>query len=187
MYCTHKHFDHTGGVEPFLTRNPSAILLGSEQVTEAFNKFDDRVKTVRDGETFEFSSNSLSFTRLEHGVFKGIYNLAVEIRIGDFIFAHCGDAVSFEGFPSSTVDVLGGGFVFDMMERDRISNAQHHVSNADANIRQARLLLGSVQVPTARIEMPSLVLDVFLDGLFGINPSADIPATGSTARRACVV
>lgn len=68
---------------------------------------------------------------------------------------------------ASTADMLGEGYIFDMMERDRISDAQHHVSNADANIRQARLLLGSVQAPTARIEMPSLVLDVFLDGLFG--------------------
>ncbi|MFQ5977974.1 MAG: hypothetical protein ACE5OZ_07595 [Candidatus Heimdallarchaeota archaeon] len=68
---------------------------------------------------------------------------------------------------ASTANMLGEVSVFDMMERDRISNAQHHISSADANIRQARLQLDSVQVPTARIEMPPLVLDKFLDGLFG--------------------
>lgn len=106
VYCTHKHFDHTGGVKPFLTRNPNAILLGNEQVTETFSQFGNRVKMVRDGETFEFKSNTFSFTKLDHGTFKSVYNLAVEIRVGDFSFAHCGDAVSFEGFPSSLVDVL---------------------------------------------------------------------------------
>ncbi|MHA1963268.1 MAG: MBL fold metallo-hydrolase [Candidatus Thorarchaeota archaeon] len=106
VYSTHKHFDHTGGVETFLTRNPDAILVGNEQVTGKFSQFGDRVKTVRDKELFEFKSHSLYFTRLKHGIWKGIINLAVEIHIGDFTFAHCGDAVSFEGFPSSGVDVL---------------------------------------------------------------------------------
>ncbi|MHA2233407.1 MAG: hypothetical protein ACXAB4_13065, partial [Candidatus Hodarchaeales archaeon] len=67
----------------------------------------------------------------------------------------------------STTNMLGEVSVFDMMERDHISNAQHHVSSADANIRQAKLRLDSVRVPNARIEMPPLVLDKFLDGLFG--------------------
>ncbi len=114
VYSTHKHFDHTGGVKTFLTRNPEAILIGNEQVAEKFPQFGDRVKTVREGESFECKSNSFSFTRLKHGIWKGMYNLAVEIHIGDFTFAHCGDAVSFDGFPSSAVDVLaipiGGAF-----------------------------------------------------------------------------
>lgn len=114
VYCTHNHFDHTGGVETFLTKNQEAVLIGNEQVTSSYSQFGDRVKTVKEGESFEFKSHSFLFSRLRHGVFKSVYNLAVEIRIGDFAFAHCGDAVSFEGFPSTTVDVLaipiGGAF-----------------------------------------------------------------------------
>ncbi|MFX0116465.1 MAG: hypothetical protein ACFFB3_18085, partial [Candidatus Hodarchaeota archaeon] len=62
---------------------------------------------------------------------------------------------------------IGGEKVLDMMERSRISNAQHHVSNAEANIRQARLRLSSINVPEAPIEMPSLMLDRFFNSLFG--------------------
>jgi L-ascorbate metabolism protein UlaG (beta-lactamase superfamily) len=106
VYCTHKHLDHVGGVKSFLTLNTDAILVGNEQVISSFTDFGDRTKTVHDGEVFEFKSNTFTFTKLKHGVFRGIYNLAVEVRIGEFVFAHCGDAVSFEGFPSSIVDVL---------------------------------------------------------------------------------
>ncbi len=31
MYCTHKHFDHIGGANVFMERNPSAILVCNEQ------------------------------------------------------------------------------------------------------------------------------------------------------------
>ncbi|MHA2158740.1 MAG: MBL fold metallo-hydrolase, partial [Candidatus Thorarchaeota archaeon] len=114
VYCTHKHFDHTGGVATFLRNNEDAILVGNEQITSTFSQFGERVKTVNDGETFEFRSIKLSFTKLRHGLFKSVNNLAVEIQIGDFAFAHCGDAVSFDGFPTSNVDVLavpiGGAF-----------------------------------------------------------------------------
>ena len=114
VYSTHKHFDHTGGVKTFLTRNPDAIFISNEQVTGSFSQFGDRVKTVREDESFDFKSHSLTFTKVEHGLLKGTHNLSVEIHIGDFTFAHCGDAVSFDNFPSSNVDVLaipiGGAF-----------------------------------------------------------------------------
>ncbi len=29
VYCTHKHFDHVGGVKTFLNRNSHAILIGN--------------------------------------------------------------------------------------------------------------------------------------------------------------
>ena len=106
VYSTHSHFDHTGGVETFLGRNPDAIFVCNKQVAKGFAKFGERMKIVRAQESFEFKSTSFNFTKLNHGVFKGVYNLAVEIRMGDFTFAHCGDAVTFEGFPSSSVDVL---------------------------------------------------------------------------------
>ncbi len=114
VYCTHKHFDHVGGMKTFLNRNSHAILIGNEQVTGKFSRFAEQVKTVSDGESYEHKLCSFSFTKLEHGLMKGIYNLAVEVHIGDFTFAHCGDAVSFTGFPTSTVDILaipiGGTF-----------------------------------------------------------------------------
>lgn len=114
VYCTHKHFDHVGGVKTFLNRNSHAILIGNEQVTGKFSRFAEQVKTVSDGESYEHKLCSFSFTKLEHGLMKGVYNLAVEVHIGDFTFAHCGDAVSFTGFPTSTVDILaipiGGTF-----------------------------------------------------------------------------
>ncbi|MFW9786510.1 MAG: MBL fold metallo-hydrolase [Candidatus Thorarchaeota archaeon] len=114
VYCTHSHFDHTRGAKPFLSRNSEAILLGNEQVTSGFLEFGERVKTVTEGETFDFKSSAFTFKRLRHGFFKGVHNLAVEVRIGGFVFAHCGDAVSFDGFPTTQVDVLAipisGGF-----------------------------------------------------------------------------
>jgi len=89
-------------------------LIGNEQVTGKFSRFGEQVRTVGDGESYEHKSSSFTFAKLEHGLFKGFYNLAVEVHIGDFTFAHCGDAVSFTGFPTSTVDVLaipiGGAF-----------------------------------------------------------------------------
>ncbi|MHA2179304.1 MAG: MBL fold metallo-hydrolase [Candidatus Thorarchaeota archaeon] len=114
VYCTHNHFDHVGGVKTFLTRNPDAVLIGNEQVTDKFLQYSDRAKTVKDGESLDFKTISFSFTRLRHGIWKGVYNLAVEIHVDDFTFAHCGDAVSFDDFPSSIVNVLaipiGGAF-----------------------------------------------------------------------------
>ncbi|MFX1485188.1 MAG: MBL fold metallo-hydrolase [Promethearchaeota archaeon] len=114
VYCTHSHLDHTGGVKTFLERNPDAVFICNEQVAERFPQFSDPVQIVGDGDTFEIKSCKFCFTRLRHGVFGSVFNLAVEVKVGDFIFAHCGDAVSFDGFPSSSVSVLvipiGGGF-----------------------------------------------------------------------------
>ena len=114
VYSTHNHFDHIGGVKTFLTRNSNAVLIGNEQVTGKFTQFAEQVKTVSGGESYEHKSCYFTFTKLDHGLFKGFINLAVEVHIGDFTFAHCGDAVSFTGFPTSTVDVLaipiGGAF-----------------------------------------------------------------------------
>ena len=114
MYCTHKHFDHIGGVDTFLERNNSAIFICNEQVAGKFTKYGDRVKVVKDGETYENGPWSFRFIQLKHGIFKGIQNLAVVISVGNFSFAHCGDAVEFPNFPPGPVDVLSipivGGF-----------------------------------------------------------------------------
>jgi len=114
MYCTHKHVDHIGGVNEFLERNSSAILVCNEQTARKFSKWDDRVKVVNDGEVFTHEPWSFHFTQLRHGIFKGILNLAVVVIAGNFSFAHCGDAVEFHDFPKQSVNVLAvpisGGF-----------------------------------------------------------------------------
>jgi L-ascorbate metabolism protein UlaG (beta-lactamase superfamily) len=106
VYCTHEHFDHVGGVKTFMDRNPDAVLVGNEQVAKKFSKYGNRVIPCVDGQTLERSPWNFKFTRLTHGVFGGVLNLAVVATVGEFSFAHCGDAVSFEGFPPSDVDVL---------------------------------------------------------------------------------
>lgn len=106
VYCTHKHFDHTGGVRAFMERNSQGILLGNRQVTDTFSEFGDRVKTVREGDSYELGPFAFSFKRLKHGVFTGTHNLGVELRLSEFAFAHCGDAVSFDEFPSPETDML---------------------------------------------------------------------------------
>ena len=106
MYCTHNHYDHIGGVDVFLERNPAAILVCNEQTSSKFAKWGARVKAVHDGETFEHAPWYFRFTRLKHGIFKGVHNLAVVVSAGEFSFAHCGDAVEFQNFPPEPVDVL---------------------------------------------------------------------------------
>ncbi|MFX1605058.1 MAG: MBL fold metallo-hydrolase [Promethearchaeota archaeon] len=106
LYCTHRHSDHVGGVDTFLTRNPRAILIGNEQVTDKFSKWEERTKTVKHGDNIEVKGCFFEITNLPHGVFSKELNSAIVLQIGGFSLAHCGDAVSFEGFPSLTVDVL---------------------------------------------------------------------------------
>ena len=114
IYCTHNHFDHIGGVNIFLERNPSAILVCNEQIASKFSKWGDRIKVVNDGETFTHEPWRFQFTRLKHGILKGTLNLAVEISVGSLAFAHCGDAVEFHNFPKQPINVLAipisGGF-----------------------------------------------------------------------------
>jgi L-ascorbate metabolism protein UlaG (beta-lactamase superfamily) len=114
VYCTHKHWDHVGGVKTFMERNPEAILLGNEQVTKKFTQYGARVVTCNEDESYQHGPWSFEFKKLKHGVFRGALNLAVVARTGEFSFAHCGDAAVFEGFPSSAVDLLAvpisGGF-----------------------------------------------------------------------------
>jgi len=106
VYCTHDHMDHVGGVKRFLDRNTDAVLIGNEQVAKKFSEYGERVITCSDGQTLERDPWTFTFSQLRHGIFGGVQNLGVVAAVGDFSFAHCGDAVSFEGFPSSKVDVL---------------------------------------------------------------------------------
>ncbi len=114
VYCTHSHSDHTGGVDTFLERNESAILVSGEQTTSKFAKWGTRVKQIEDGDRFTHGPWTLEFKYIPHGLFKGVQNLSVIVSCEGFSFAHCGDASNFEGFPIKQVDVLaapiGGGF-----------------------------------------------------------------------------
>ncbi|MBD3404861.1 MAG: MBL fold metallo-hydrolase [Candidatus Lokiarchaeota archaeon] len=106
LYCTHHHFDHTGGVDTFLERNSDAIFLCNEQVADKQEKWKDRITIIEDGQQFTVSDWHFSFTKLKHGVFGGTENIAVEAQYGDLKFAHIGDAKEFGTMVSRVIDVL---------------------------------------------------------------------------------
>lgn len=114
VYCTHNHFDHTGGVKPFLQRNLEAILVGNDQVVDSFSEWGERTRKVQSDDIFEFGPWKFEFINLRHGFFKSVNNLAIIVHLQDFTFIHCGDAVSFEGLEKYSPNVLAvpicGGF-----------------------------------------------------------------------------
>lgn len=106
IFCTHNHFDHIGGVEVFLNRNPSAILVCNEQTAGKFTHHGERVKIVKGGDSFTYEPWDFQFTNLRHGFFKGVQNTGAVILIGEFSFAHCGDAVEFTDYPNQPVSMF---------------------------------------------------------------------------------
>lgn len=112
VYCTHRHFDHTGGIQRFMERNPGAVLLTNEQVSRQFGRFADRTVLARGGESYRHGSWEFQFIESRHGLLNDL-NIGVVVRNGGDSFGHCGDTVTFEGFSSSQVDaiaipILGG-------------------------------------------------------------------------------
>lgn len=114
VYCTHGHSDHTGGVDVFMERNPSAYFICGEQTAAKYPRWAERVKVVGDGDTYAQGPWRFHLKYLKHGLFAGVQNLAAIIKTESFSFGHCGDAKEFPGFPMEPVDVLaipiGGGF-----------------------------------------------------------------------------
>jgi L-ascorbate metabolism protein UlaG (beta-lactamase superfamily) len=106
VYCTHRHFDHTGGIQSFLERNPEALLLTNIQVSQKFRQFKERTVLAREGESFHHGHWGFWFIESMHGLVKNELNLGVIVRNGDDSFGHCGDTVTFEGFSSAEVDTL---------------------------------------------------------------------------------
>ena len=106
VYCTHKHFDHTGGVSTFLERNLDAILVTNEQVSKKFRKYADRVVIIEKNGSHSHGDWNLEFIETRHGFFRGVHNLGVIVRVGDVSFGHCGDSVEFEGFASRRIQTL---------------------------------------------------------------------------------
>ncbi len=114
VYCTHRHFDHTGGVNAFLEENAEAILIGNPQVAEKFAHWEDRVTTVNHWDVMVHKPWAFEFLQTPHGLFKGTMNLGVIVRTLNFAFGHMGDAVRFNGFAQTKHDILAvpiaGGF-----------------------------------------------------------------------------
>ncbi len=114
VYCTHRHFDHIGGVNSFLEENPDSTLLGNAQVTKKFVQWKDRVIIVHPGDTMVHEPWNFEFIQFPHGFLKGTMNLGIIVRTNDFAFGHLGDAVRFDGFAQTKLDILAvpitGGF-----------------------------------------------------------------------------
>jgi L-ascorbate metabolism protein UlaG (beta-lactamase superfamily) len=105
VYCTHRHYDHTGGIPSFMERNPEAILLTNEQVSKQFRQYADRTVLAQDGESYHHGLWEFQFIESKHGLINDL-NLGVIVRNGDDSFGHCGDTISFEGFSSSQLETL---------------------------------------------------------------------------------
>jgi L-ascorbate metabolism protein UlaG (beta-lactamase superfamily) len=113
VYCTHVHFDHVGGVKPFLEFNPDAVLVGNSQVIEKFPEYSDRSIVVENGDSMERGPWKFEFIKNRHGFFKNVLNLGVIVRTEAFSFGHPGDGVYFKGFYNAglkymAIPIVGG-------------------------------------------------------------------------------
>jgi len=105
VYCTHNHPDHVGGIATFMDRNPEAVLVANQQVTDHYRRYADRTVVAVDGGSHLHGEWGFSFIEAKHG-FLNALNLGVVIRNGGDSFGHCGDAVDFSGFASTQLDTL---------------------------------------------------------------------------------
>jgi L-ascorbate metabolism protein UlaG (beta-lactamase superfamily) len=113
VFCTHNHFDHIGGVKPFLEMNPEAKLIGNNQVLEKFDDYSERTILAEVGETITLGPWSLEFIKNRHGFFGSVQNTGIIIRSDDLSFGHPGDGVYFKGFYNvglkyMAVPIVGG-------------------------------------------------------------------------------
>ncbi|MHA2423615.1 MAG: MBL fold metallo-hydrolase [Candidatus Thorarchaeota archaeon] len=106
LYCTHKHFDHTGGVATFLERNKTAMFIANEQVLREFPEYNDRSIKAVPGNSHTHGIWTLEFIEGKHGVFRGVENTGVVIRAGGKSFGHPGDTVTLKGFKDKKLDIL---------------------------------------------------------------------------------
>ncbi len=109
IYATHRHMDHTAGIDTFLEINdPKAVLISNIQVTKKFSQFGDQIITIQDGESLKKGVWELKFIRGKHGlfVFRGVENIGIVVKTPSFTFAHLGDSVNFEGFVNLDIDML---------------------------------------------------------------------------------
>jgi L-ascorbate metabolism protein UlaG (beta-lactamase superfamily) len=114
VYVTHKHLDHTAGVNRFLRRNPDSLLLCNTQVADEFKTFDDRIILANSGEEFNQNGWRFRFIRGTHGIFRNSENTGVIIEASSVTFGHAGDTVEFQGFSQENMDIFAipiSGFV----------------------------------------------------------------------------
>lgn len=105
VYCTHNHPDHVGGIATFMDRNPEAVLVANQQVTDRYSQYSDRTVVAEDGASHRHGEWDFKFIEAKHG-FLNPLNLGVVIRNGGVSFGHCGDAADFSGFASTQLDIL---------------------------------------------------------------------------------
>jgi L-ascorbate metabolism protein UlaG (beta-lactamase superfamily) len=103
VYCSHRHFDHTGGIAAFMERNPEAVLVTNKQVSKLFKQYEDRIITIYDGDTYQHNGFNFQFIKSKHG-FLNPLNIGVIIREDGFSFGHPGDTASFQGFYQYDLD-----------------------------------------------------------------------------------
>ncbi|MFQ5832898.1 MAG: MBL fold metallo-hydrolase [Candidatus Thorarchaeota archaeon] len=107
LYCTHKHYDHTGGVNTFLERNPKAIFITNDQVARAFSRWSERTITVYPGDTYSNGPWNLEFVECRHGLFRNVIDVGVVVRTDGFSFGHPGDTRTLLGFSDFELSVFG--------------------------------------------------------------------------------
>ncbi|UCG02941.1 MAG: MBL fold metallo-hydrolase [Candidatus Heimdallarchaeota archaeon] len=106
VFVTHNHFDHTRGVEPFLKRNPEAILICNKQVAGYNKKWEERIILVNPGDKIQRRTWNLKFIEGRHGLFSGVQNTGVIVHTSNQSFGHVGDSVDFLGFSQEEIDYL---------------------------------------------------------------------------------
>ena len=109
IYATHRHMDHTAGIETFLKINaPSGVLISNTQVTRKYSQFGNQVITIKNGESLTKGVWELKFIFGKHGLFffRGVENIGVIVKTPSFTFGHLGDSVNFEGFANLDLDML---------------------------------------------------------------------------------
>ena len=106
VFVTHNHFDHTRGVEPFLKRNPEAVLICNKQVASYNEKWKEQIILVNPGDTIQRGTWHLKFIEGRHGLFSGVQNTGVIVRTSNQSFGHVGDSVDFSGFSQEQIGYL---------------------------------------------------------------------------------
>ncbi len=104
VFVTHNHFDHTRGVNPFLKRNPKAVLICNKQVADQYKKWQEQIILVNPGDEIQRDTWKLKFIEGRHGLFSGVQNTGVVVQTSNLIFGHVGDSVDFKGFSQEEID-----------------------------------------------------------------------------------
>ena len=106
VVATHKHYDHTNGINIFLEQNPEAVLICNEQVAKKFKLWQDRIVLAISGEEIVQEPWKIRFINGRHGLFSKIQNTGVLVQTQSTSFWHAGDSIEFQGFVQDPPEVL---------------------------------------------------------------------------------